>query len=192
VRGETVSAAIGQGFNLATPLQLAVAHAAVANGGRLLKPRLVLQTEDQQGNAVPGPPPEVLGTVPVAPEHLERLREALEAVVGETGGTGGRARVRGVRVAGKTGTAQVVSLEQTEGLEEDEVAFHHRDHAWFVGFAPAEAPEIVAVALVEHGGHGGSAAAPAVQKVLARYFEKRVLEEQTRVARADGAPDAGD
>jgi penicillin-binding protein 2 len=192
VRGETVSAAIGQGFNLATPLQLAVAYAAIANGGKLLKPRLVLQTEDQQGNAVPGPSPEVLGTVPVAPEHLERLREALEAVVGETGGTGGRARVRGVRVAGKTGTAQVVALEQTEGLEEEEVAFQHRDHAWFVGFAPAEAPEIVAVALVEHGGHGGSAAAPIVQKVFARYFEKRVLEEETRVARADGDPDAGD
>ena len=87
-----------------------------------------------------------------------------------------RARVRGVRVAGKTGTAQVVALEQTEGLEEEEVAFHHRDHAWFVGFAPAEAPEIVVVALVEHGGHGGSAAAPVVQKVLQAYFDKQERE----------------
>jgi penicillin-binding protein 2 len=192
IRGETVSAAIGQGFNLTTPLQLAVAYAAVANGGKLLKPRLLLQTEDQEGNAAPGPAPEVRGTVPVAPEHLERLREALEGVVGEPEGTGGRARIRGVRVAGKTGTAQVVALEQTEGLEEEEVMFRHRDHAWFVGFAPAEAPEIVAVALVEHGGHGGSAAAPIAQKVLARYFEKRAVEEDTRVARADGDPDVGD
>ena len=192
VRGETVSAAIGQGFNLTTPLQLAVAYAALANGGELVVPRLLLQAEDQAGNAVPGPRPEVRGTVPVAEEHLERLREALEGVVAEPEGTGGRARVRGVRVAGKTGTAQVVALEKTEDLEEDEVAFHHRDHAWFVGFAPAEAPEIVAVALVEHGGHGGSAAAPIVQKVLARYFEKRAAEEETRIASADGEPDVGD
>ncbi len=192
VMGETVSAAIGQGFNLTTPLQLAVAYAALANGGKLVVPRLLLQTEDQAGNAVPGPRPEVRGTVPVAAEHLERLREALEAAVGEPEGTGGRARIRGVRVAGKTGTAQVVALEQTEDLEEEEVAFQHRDHAWFVGFAPAEAPEIVAVALVEHGGHGGSAAAPVVQRVLARYFEKRAAEEQARIASADGEPDVGD
>ncbi len=187
-----MSAAIGQGFNLTTPLQLAVAYAALANGGELVVPRLLLQAEDQAGNAVPGPRPEVRGTVPVAEEHLERLREALEGVVAEPEGTGGRARVRDVRVAGKTGTAQVVALEKTEDLEEDEVAFHHRDHAWFVGFAPAEAPEIVAVALVEHGGHGGSAAAPIVQKVLARYFEKRAAEEETRIASADGEPDVGD
>jgi penicillin-binding protein 2 len=192
LKGETVSASIGQGFNLITPLQLAVAYAAVANGGKLLKPRLLLQVEGQDGSVTPGPSPEVRGTVPVAPEHLERLREALEGVVGEPEGTGGRARVRGVRVAGKTGTAQVVAREQTEDLEEHEVAFHHRDHAWFVGFAPAEAPEIVVAALVEHGGHGGSAAAPIVQGVLARYFEKRAVEEATRVASADGYPDVGD
>ncbi|HEY5658481.1 MAG TPA: penicillin-binding protein 2 [Myxococcota bacterium] len=192
LKGETVSASIGQGFNLVTPLQLAVAYAAIANGGQLVKPRLVLQTEDMEGNSTPGLAPEVLGTLPVAPEHLERVREALEAVVEEPGGTGGRARVRGVRVAGKTGTAQVVALEQTEDLEEHEVAFHHRDHAWFVGFAPADAPEIVVAALVEHGGHGGSAAGPVVQRVLARYFEKRAAEEAATVARADGDSDAGD
>jgi penicillin-binding protein 2 len=76
-------------------------------------------------------------------------------------------------VAGKTGTAQVVRLRHTEDLEEDEIPVHFRDHAWFVGFAPAPAPEIVVVALVEHGGHGGSAAAPITQRVLSVYFEKK-------------------
>jgi membrane peptidoglycan carboxypeptidase len=75
-----------------------------------------------------------------------------------------------VRVAGKTGTSQVVGLEHTDGLDEHEVMLRHRDHAWFVGYAPAEAPEVVVAAIVEHGGHGGSAAAPVVQKVLAAYF----------------------
>ena len=168
--GETVSASIGQGFDLVTPIQLATAYAAIANGGHLLKPRLVLRTVDSDGNASDGPAPEVVGSVPVAPEHLERVRKALEGVVNEPGGTGGRSRVPGIKVAGKTGTAQVVGLEHTEDLKDEDVRMRHRDHAWFVGYAPADAPEIVVAALVEHGGHGGSAAGPVVQKVMAAYF----------------------
>jgi penicillin-binding protein 2 len=186
MRGETVSAAIGQGFNLVTPLQLAVAYAAIANGGRIVQPRLVLRTESPEGEVSEGPSSELRGTVPVAPEHLARVRRALDGVVNERGGTGRRARVPGVRVAGKTGTAQVVALEHTEGLEDEEIAFRHRDHAWFVGFAPAEAPELVVVALVEHGGHGSSAAGPVVQKVLAAYFEKHPLTPPVEVARTRG------
>ncbi len=177
VPGETISASIGQGFNLTTPLQLAVAYGAIANGGTLMRPRLLLRVADSEGRLVDGPPPEVLGTVPVSREHLALVRSALEGVVNELHGTGARARVPGVRVAGKTGTAQVVGLKHTEGLDEDEIAFEHRDHAWFVGFAPANAPEIVVAAVVEHGGHGGSAAGPIVQKVLARYFEKRAVQQ---------------
>jgi len=97
-------------------------------------------------------------------------------VVNGEGGTGGRARLPGVRVAGKTGTAQVVRLNQTEELEEEEVPFEFRDHGWFAAFAPAEAPEIVVVALAEHGGHGGSAAGPIAKAVLARYFQEPMPE----------------
>jgi penicillin-binding protein 2 len=168
-----VSISIGQGFDLVTPLQLAVAYAAIANGGKVMRPRLILTTRDLDGNVVPGPDPIVLGRVDVSAENLAIVRDALEGVVMETGGTGGRARVRGIRVAGKTGTSQVVGLEHTEDLEEDEVTIRHRDHAWFATYAPAEAPEIVISVIVEHGGHGGSAAAPIAQKVLARYFEKK-------------------
>jgi penicillin-binding protein 2 len=104
--------------------------------------------------------------------HLARVRRALAGVVQEPRGTGGRSRVGGVEVAGKTGTAQVVRLEHTEHLEEHEVPIRSRDHAWFAAFAPAEQAEIVVAVIVEHGGHGGSAAAPLAQRVLARYFER--------------------
>jgi penicillin-binding protein 2 len=125
-------------------------------------------------------------------EHLDRVREALTAVVQDPGGTGARSRVEGVRVAGKTGTSQVVGLKHTEHLEDHEIAFELRDHAWFVGFAPADAPEIAVAAIVEHGGSGSAAAAPVVQKVLARYFEKRAVEKiPAQVAWLEAA-DAGD
>jgi penicillin-binding protein 2 len=173
MKGETVSASIGQGFNLVTPLQMAVAYAAFANGGKILRPRLLLSVEAGDGSVTPGPPPEVRETVPVDPANLARVVDALEAVVEEEGGTARRARVPGVRVAGKTGTAQVVRLKHTEDLDDEDVPIQFRDHAWFVGFAPVEAPEIVVATLVEHGGHGSSAAAPITQRVLAKYFEKK-------------------
>jgi len=184
MKGETVSASIGQGFNLVTPLQLAVAYSAIANGGVLLQPRLVLEKRDRDGRVAEADDPVVIGHVPVAPEHLELIREALEAVVAEPHGTGGRAWVPGVRVAGKTGTAQVVHLRHTEDMDQDEIPIRYRDHAWFVAFAPVDAAEIVVAVLVEHGGHGGSAAAPIAQRVLARYFEKRGVPEDEQVALA--------
>jgi penicillin-binding protein 2 len=193
VLGETVSASIGQGFNLATPLQMAVVYAALANGGRIVTPRIVLRRGAKDGEPAreAGPASADRGSVPVDEKHLARIREALEAVVGEAGGTARRARVPGVRVAGKTGTSQVVRLSHTEDLEEDEVPVKFRDHAWFVSFAPVEAPEIVVAALAEHGGHGGSAAAPIAQKVLARYFEKKREREGEQIATAEAAH-AGD
>jgi penicillin-binding protein 2 len=96
-----------------------------------------------------------------------------------------------VRVAGKTGTAQVVHLKHTEDLEEDEVPIRYRDHAWFIAFAPVDAAEIVVSVLVEHGGHGGSAAAPIAGRVLARYFEKHGMPEGAQVAAAQGASRVG-
>lgn len=173
VRGETVSAAIGQGFNLVSPLQLAVSYAAIANGGTLVRPRLVQRLESRSGETLHEEPQEMLGSTPVDADHLARVRRGLTGVVQEPRGTGGRSRVPGFQVAGKTGTAQVVRLEHTEGLEDDEIPIRNRDHAWFVAYAPAEEAEIVVSVIVEHGGHGGSAAAPIAQRVLARYLEKR-------------------
>ncbi len=190
LKGETVSASIGQGFDLVTPLQLAVAYAAIANGGIVLQPRFVLQRTDPDLGVVDASNPKILGQVPVDPEHLARIRDALTAVVEEPRGTGGRSRVRGVKVAGKTGTAQVVALKQTEDQEDDEIPIRYRDHAWFVAFAPAEAAEIVVVVLVEHGGHGGSAAAPIAQKILAKYFEKQRARAGEELAAVQVGSDA--
>jgi penicillin-binding protein 2 len=188
IKGETVSASIGQGFDLVTPLQLAVAYAAIANGGTVVQPRVVMRLERWTGELVEEEEPETAGRLPVAPEQLALIREALTEAVEAPHGTGARARVRGVQVAGKTGTSQVVRLEHLEGLEDDEVPIRYRDHAWFVGFAPAEAPEIVVAALVEHGGGGGSVAAPVAQRVLATYFRKQ-RERQEQRERAVAALD---
>jgi penicillin-binding protein 2 len=122
----------------------------------------------------------------VAPEHLALVRRAMAAVVEEPGGTGGRARVPGVRVAGKTGTAQVVRLEHTENMKEHEIPMKYRDHAWFGAFAPADAPEIAVGVFVEHGLHGSTGAGPVVQRILARYFEKRGMTPPLHTAAAAG------
>ncbi len=118
------------------------------------------------------------------------MRAGLTAVVEEPGGTGGRARIPGLRVAGKTGTAQVVRLEQYEGLDEDEIPIRFRDHAWFAALAPADDPQIAVGVFVEHGLHGASAAAPIARRILEAWFAKQTSDEdppnQTRVASADG------
>jgi penicillin-binding protein 2 len=171
--GETISAAIGQSYNLYTPLQLAVSYAAIANGGHVVRPRLVLRREDRDGNTLEEYPPEFTETATVSAENLAIVREGLTAVVEVPGGTGMRAKVPGVRVAGKTGTVQVVSLDKVRGLKELEIPVRFRDHAWFGAFAPADAPEIAVAVFVEHGLHGSSAAAPIAQRIMAKYFQKR-------------------
>jgi penicillin-binding protein 2 len=170
--GETVSVSIGQGYNAMTPLQLAVAYAALANGGKLLRPRLALRVESRDGELLQEFPPEVRSDAHIDPHHVAAVLRGLEAVVSEAGGTGGRSKVAGVRVGGKTGTSQVVSLERTKGLAEADIPIRYRDHGWFVAFAPVEAPEIVVSVFIEHGLHGSTAAAPVAQRVLQRYFEK--------------------
>ncbi len=177
IKGETVSAAIGQGYNLVTPIQLAVVYAAIANGGRVLRPQLIKRFETWDREVLEIVTPREHARVPVSREILEVVRAGLVEVVHGEHGTGGRARVPGIQVAGKSGTTQVVSLDLVKDLEPEEIPVRYRDHALFAAFAPVEAPEIVVVALVEHAGAGGGAvAAPIVQKVLARYFEKHPVE----------------
>jgi penicillin-binding protein 2 len=174
IEGETISLSIGQGANLTTPIQLAVAYAAIANGGKLVEPRLILRKETWDGRIVEETEPRIRQENIIAPAILEMVTAGLERVVMDPSGTGRRARVPGISVAGKSGTTQVVSLDFVEGLEPEEIPVRYRDHALFAAFAPVESPEIVVVAIVEHaGGGGGRVAAPIVQKVLARYFEKQ-------------------
>ena len=173
IDGETISLSIGQGANLTTPIQLAVAYSVIANGGDVVEPRIVLRRETWDGEVISEEPSVIRERGVIAPAILELVTKGLLAVV-RPGGTGRRAAVPGINVAGKSGTTQVVSLDLIEGLEPEDVPVKYRDHALFAAFAPVEAPEIVVVAVVEHAGFGGGAvAAPMVQKVLAEYFRKK-------------------
>jgi penicillin-binding protein 2 len=183
IKGETVSAAIGQGFNLVTPIQLANAFASLGNGGRVYRPRLIKRLETWDGEVVLVPASEEPKLAEIDPAVLDRVRQGLAAVVNDLHGTGGRARVPGVVVAGKTGTSQVVRLDIVKDLEDDEIPIRFRDHALFAAFAPADAPEIAIGVVVEHAKKGGGTiAAPIAQKVLAKYFEKHPPVEQALTA----------
>jgi penicillin-binding protein 2 len=187
-KGEDLVTAIGQGFLLATPIQMGVFYAAIANGGVLVKPRVVMRVEDADGRVVKKVQPEAVGKLDLSPSVVAFLQRALEGAVQEPNGTGRAAllpgKLRGLRVAGKTGTAQVIRIaedDEEEG-EKSQVPYKFRDHAWFVAYAPAEAPEIVVTVLVEHGGHGGSAAAPLARQVMETYFKNRPpVQEAERV-----------
>ncbi|MFQ5911942.1 MAG: penicillin-binding protein 2 [Nitrospinota bacterium] len=169
--GETVSASIGQGYNLVTPIQLAVLISAVANGGTLFRPRLVRRIEEKDGSVVQTFLPEIRGRLPVKRKNLEFVRKALRGVVQEKRGTGFRAKIPGVQVAGKTGTAQVVRLKHRKDSKEQAQGDRlRRDHAWFVAFAPYEEPTIAVVVLAEHAGKGGSRYAPLARELIAHHL----------------------
>ncbi|HWO41101.1 MAG TPA: penicillin-binding protein 2 [Candidatus Eisenbacteria bacterium] len=168
--GETPSVAIGQGYLTVTPLQMVNMMAAVANGGILYRPYIVKRVESVEGAVLQEYGPEKIRTIPVARETLDRVRNALWDVVKGAGGTGGAARSKIVTIAGKTGTAQVAEMRGAY-VKSEQLSYFIRDHAWFVAYAPAEDPKIAIVTLVEHGGHGGSAAAPLAKKVIEKYFE---------------------
>ena len=175
--GETISASIGQGYNLVTPLQQANMMAAVANGGMLLKPYIVKRIEEPGGTTIKEFFPEIRGQIAGSSENLEVIRKALRDVVNGVRGTGKRSRLKNIIVSGKTGTVQVVRMKSNEELEkENEVPYKYRDHAWFVAFAPYEKPEIAVAVLVEHGGHGGTTAAPIAKKIFKKYFKLYPLD----------------
>ncbi|PJA73105.1 MAG: penicillin-binding protein 2 [Nitrospirae bacterium CG_4_9_14_3_um_filter_53_35] len=170
--GENLSAAIGQGYVLVTPFQLADLIGAVANGGTVYRPQLVKRIENYKGETLKAFSPQVLSQIHISPETLNLVRDALEDVVSEPQGTGGKARINGIRIAGKTGTAQVIRMNQQGEKMSKELAEKYQDHAWFVACGPMEKPEIAVAVIMEHGGHGGSAAAPIVRKVMEAYFKK--------------------
>jgi len=172
--GETLSCAIGQGYILVTPLQLLNVSSAIANGGILYLPQLVERIERANGKVVKSYQPIPRGKIPLSQENLLIIREALYGVVNEDRGTGRVARIKGVTVSGKTGTAQVIRLK--EEVKEEETPYEHRDHAWFVAYAPMDNPVISVVVLVEHGGHGASASAPIARRIIHKYLN--ILKEE--------------
>jgi penicillin-binding protein 2 len=183
--GETPSIAIGQGYDLVTPIQLVNAYAALGNGGTVYEPHVLRKAVSIDNRVIEVNKPVVRGRVAVSDKNLALLRKGFEGVVNEPGGTGGRSRLPGILVSGKTGTAQVVKGAY-RSEDESRIPYKYRDNAWFVAYAPSENPEIAVVAVVEHGGHGGSAAAPIVRKVLAAYFG--IVEPPPGTLQAGGAP----
>ena len=161
--GETISVAIGQGPLLVTPAQLARAVGIVATGKT---PKLHLVKTESPNTPEQG----LFPTHDFSPKNLEMIRDAMWSSVNE-GGTGRAAQVAGFEVAGKTGTAQTISLATRETLSAEE-AKQFESNAWFVGFAPRENPEIVVAVIVQRGGSGGSGAAPIAREILRVYYEK--------------------
>jgi len=183
--GETVSIAIGQGYLTVTPLQMANMMAAVANGGTLYRPWIVRSVESVTGAVIRQYGPEKIRSIEFKPETLERLRNGLADVVKLPSGTGGAARSNIVAIAGKTGTAQVVEMKGGY-IKSEQLSYFNRDHAWFVSYAPVENPQIAVAVLVEHGGHGGSAAAPMAKKVIEKFIEQQSRPAGQRQVRAEG------
>ncbi len=157
-KGETLNYSIGQGFILVTPIQLARMIAAVANNGKLYRPEYILNEE-----------PELQKRLPVKTSVLKALIPALKGVISDKHGTAKLCRIKGLEIAGKTGTAQVVRQKKRD--ESEKMAWRFRDHALFVAFAPIKDPQIAVAVVIEHGGHGGSAAAPVAKAIIERWYK---------------------
>lgn len=160
-RGETMITAIGQGSTTVTPLQMARFAAAIANGGKILTPLLEK-----------GEPVRVIRSIAVDKQALQIVRQGMRDVVADPKGTAHRQLSRAKwAVAGKTGTAQVVKMSDDDKRSFSD-AREHQDHAWFMGYAPFDKPEIAFAVFVEHGGHGGSAAGPVARKIVDFWADK--------------------
>ena len=174
--GETLSVAVGQGYVTATPLQMANVIATVAASGVRHRPHYIERMDVPEGET-PAAEKDAPAPLKLRATTLSQLRSALRDVVESDHGTGKKARVDGIEVAGKTGTSQAVRLKTEKKVNQMLLPREHRDHAWFVAFAPVDAPEIAVACLIEHaGGGGGAMAAPVVQQVLTYYFAHKNQE----------------
>lgn len=174
--GETVNLAIGQGYLVATPLQMAMMTVALANGGKLLRPSIVQGIRGSDDRAIFDHVPVVRWEIPFDSKELAFLRDAMTGVVSENRGTGSKCRIPSLNVAGKTGTSQVMRTKQRV-KEEALLPYHERPHAIFVAYVDTMPKKIAVVVVVEHGGSGGKIAAPIARKIICRYY---------------GIPDPGD
>ncbi len=170
--GLALSTAIGQGDVRTSPVQMAMAYAALANGGTVFRPRVVERIETDDREVVQRFEPEVRGDLAATPEHLSAVTKALErAVNDEKLATGHLAGVDYGLIAGKTGTAQVRKIIRGH-MRQSVKRFRDRDHAWFAAFAPYESPKVVVVVFLEHGGSGGKEAAPVARQIIEAYHQQ--------------------
>jgi penicillin-binding protein 2 len=174
--GETIAIAIGQGYVVSTPIQLAMMTAAIANGGKLLKPAIVQQIRAADGSTVFDHSPVLRWQIPLNDGQMSALHAAFRDVIVGARGTGKKGRIPGIHVCGKTGTSQVIRVKKGHGGEE-QVPYHERSHALFVAYVNDQPKKIALVVVVEHGGGGGASAAPLAREIICHYY---------------GVPDPGD
>ncbi|MFO8058347.1 MAG: penicillin-binding protein 2 [bacterium] len=171
--GETISVAIGQGYLHVTPLQAVLIGEAIANDGTIMQPQLIHHLEDFQKNRLTGFRPKIMRKNLLDESTARVLQESMEQVVEDEHGTARRyVKSDFIRIAGKTGTAEVSKKYQGEDIED--IPYKYRDHSWFLAYAPADDPEVVMVVLVEHGGPGSSVAGPVARQILEDYFSLQV------------------
>ena len=170
--GETLSVAIGQGYNLVTPLQMAGLISAIGNGGDRYRPLILKKIVTSTGKVVLKGKTQVIGKLPASPKTLELVRKGLWEVVNGNQGTARGVRVAGIDISGKTGTAQIFSRKTDEVEREEDIAVHLKSHAWFVAYAPSDDPVIAVAVVVEHGEHGSSSAGPIAKELIRTYLIK--------------------
>jgi penicillin-binding protein 2 len=184
--GDSYNASIGQGYVLATPLEMANVTAVIANGGTLYHPQIIREVINERGEVIQPFTPKIIRQVRLDPYYLRLIQDTLWEVVNDPGGTAWRSRLEGFEYAGKTGTAEFC----------DDVAYatgicyvgiqNLPTHAWFVSYAPARNPQIAMAVYVWNGGQGSGVAAPITQRIYNRYFNLGVPEEKLApVARSD-------
>ena len=168
--GETMSIAIGQGYNLTTPLQMLMLTSGVANGGTLYKPLTFSEIKTASGKLIKKGEVEIVGKIPASSQTMELVRKGMCDVVNGDGGTARGSRIYGIEMCGKTGTAQIIGRKEDEKRYEKKVATQFKPHAWFIAFAPSDNPMIAVSVIVEHGEHGSSAAAPIAREMIKTYL----------------------
>ena len=171
--GETLSVAIGQGYNLTTPLQIMTLISEIANGGIRYKPLILRKVETAEGEIVNENNRKATGKLSVSKRTLEIVRKGLWEAVNKRKGTAWIAHVDDVDISGKTGTAQLVSRTDSDdspSIDKADKLNHLKPHAWFVAYAPSKEPQIAVVVIVEHGEHGSSAAAPIARELITTYL----------------------
>jgi penicillin-binding protein 2 len=163
-RGETLNTVIGQGYLAATPIQMAGLMAAVATGGKLYEPFLLMDPDKEV---------KLKGIVKIKPDNIKLIKKALLGVVEDKHGTGRLSRSNIARIGGKTGTSQVIG----GATKEENLPEKYKDHAWFIAFSSEKKPQIAVAVFVEHGGHGGTGAAPIAKKIIEAFYKNNQKSE---------------
>jgi penicillin-binding protein 2 len=179
-RGETLSVAIGQGYDLATPLQNLMMISAIANGGLRYQPMILNRIQTAEGRIVKETRPRLVGRLPISSKTLALVRHGLWLVVNGKHGTARICRLKDIDISGKTGTSQVVGRKKGETGRVVRPA-HRRAHAWFVAYAPSDNPRIAVSVVIEHGEHGSSAASPIARELIRTYLREKPADMKLMV-----------